>query len=91
MDSFFITLLEKKQLTEDVYELIYLSPTDVFCLPGQFLLCDTDSNQIRLRRSYSISDYQNRKIHFIIKKLSDGRGGSQAICEQDMGHSMQVW
>ena len=91
MDSFFIRLLEKKQLTKDVYELIYQTLSDISCLPGQFLLCDTDATQPKLRRSYSVSDYHDKKIHFIIKELSDGRGGSRAICQQNIGHSMQVW
>jgi hypothetical protein len=57
MRSFFVTLSEKKQLTHDVYELIYLCDEEVGNIPGQFLLCDTDIDHSGLRRSYSISDY----------------------------------
>ncbi len=91
MDSFFITLIEKKQLTHDVYELIYTSETKTAPLPGQFLLCDTDSTNSRLRRAYSINYYEWGNFHFIIKAIPDGKGGSKAICEQISGHTMQVW
>lgn len=91
MDSFFITLANKKQLTHDVYELIYDCDEEKIIIPGQFLLCDTDATNSRLRRSYSLADYAWEQIHFIIKALPDGKGGSKAICEQTLGHSMQVW
>lgn len=91
MVSFFIRLVEKIQLTHDVYELVYESEEIASPLPWQFLLCDTDSTNPKLRRSYSINDYKSGKIHFIIKKLPDGKGGSTAICEQALWHSMQVW
>ncbi len=58
MDSFFITLIKKKQLTHDVYELVYKSEEEIIPQPGQFLLCDTDDTNPKLRRSYSISDYE---------------------------------
>jgi len=55
MDSFFITLAGKKQLTHDVYELIYECEEDIQIAPGQFLLCDTDTTNPKLKRSYSVS------------------------------------
>ena len=91
MDSFFITLLQKKQLTHDIYELIYRCETEIIILPGQFLLCETDATNSKLRRSYSVSNYQKWNIHFIIKELTSGKGGSKAICHQKKGHTMQVW
>lgn len=91
MDSFFITLIEKKQLTHDVYELTYTSEIKTTPLPGQFLLCDTDSTNSRLRRSYSINHYEWGNFYFIIKAIPDGKGGSKAICKQIPGHKMQVW
>jgi len=91
MDSFFITLAGKKQLTHDVYELIYECEEDIQIAPGQFLLCDTDTTNPKLKRSYSVSYSAWRNIHFIIKALPDGQGGSKAICQQTIGHTMQVW
>ena len=57
MDSFFIRLTTKKQLTHDVYELIYACDEEKIIIPGHFLLCDTDATNTRLRRSYSVQDY----------------------------------
>jgi len=57
MNSFFITLLKKQHLTHDVYEMIYETEKDIVVLPGQFLLCETNPENFKLRRSYSISDY----------------------------------
>lgn len=50
-----IELIDKKILTHDVYELCYKSQTPLNILPGQFLLCDTDATNTKLRRSYSVS------------------------------------
>ncbi len=49
-----LTLVNKKRLTHDVYELEYTSEQNFAILPGQFLLCDT-SGDPKLRRSYSVS------------------------------------
>lgn len=91
MFSFFITLTHKTQLSHDVYELIYALDSAQHILPGQFLLCDTDIENPKLRRAYSVSDYRGDSVHFIIKKIPNGKGGSKAICEQEIGHTMQVW
>ncbi len=53
--SHIIELVDKKILTHDVYELRYTSQTPLNILPGQFLLCDTDEANTKLRRSYSVS------------------------------------
>lgn len=86
----FLTLQSKKQLTYDVYELEYSSTHKLEVLPGQFLLCDTGWDP-RLRRSYSISWAEWNRIFFIIKRLTDGKGGSVAICDQEIWHEMQIW
>ncbi len=91
MTSFFIHLVQKIHLAHDVYELIYTIQEPVNILPGQFLLCETDAHHPRLRRAYSVSYSDAKNIHFIIKKIPDGKGGSKAICDQEIGHSMQVW
>jgi len=88
--AIFLTLRNKKQLTHDVYELEYGSDVVLPILPGQFLLCDTAEDP-KLRRSYSVSWVETNSIFFIIKRLSDGKGGSVAICDQEVGHSMQIW
>ena len=85
----FLTLQGKKQLTHDVYELEYRSEA-FSILPGQFLLCDT-SGDPKLKRSYSVSWVAWKSVFFIIKRVSDGTGGSVAICDQPLGYKMQVW
>lgn len=86
----FLTLQNKKQLTHDVFELEYTCQDALPILPGQFLLCDTAWDP-KLRRSYSVSWADEKSVFFIIKRLSDGKGGSVAICDQEIGHEMQVW
>lgn len=91
MDPFYITLFSKRKLTHDVYELIYSCDNTAECKPGQFLMCETDENHPKLRRAYSVSDYSRGNFHFIIKEIANGGGGSQAICQQIIGHTMRVW
>jgi very-short-patch-repair endonuclease/NAD(P)H-flavin reductase len=88
--SIFLTLQHKKQLTHDVYELEYVSENILPILPGQFLLCDTAWDP-KLRRSYSVSWAEGNSVYFIIKRVPNGTGGSVAICDQEIGHRMQVW
>jgi NAD(P)H-flavin reductase len=91
MESFFITLVDKKQLTHDVFELVYTCDEEKSIVPGQFLVCETDTTNPRLRRSYSISNYSWWFFHCVIKQLLDGKWWSHAICSQKIGHHMQVW
>lgn len=91
MVPFSLTLLQKIQLTYNVYELIYSMETPLDILPGQFLLCETEKDTSHLLRAYSVSDVRDTHIHFIIKRLEDGKGGSKAICDQEIGHIMQAW
>lgn len=86
----FLTLQNKKQLTHDVYELEYVSKSATSIVAGQYLLCDT-SGDPKLRRSYSVSWAEWNSIFFIIKRVSEGTGGSVAICDQEIGHVMQIW
>jgi NAD(P)H-flavin reductase len=86
----FLTLQSKKQPTHDIYELEYTSETPLPLLPWQFLLCDTAWDP-KLRRSYSVSWAEWDRVFFIIKCLPEGKGGSMAICDQEIGHTMQVW
>lgn len=84
-----IILTQKMQLTHDVYELSYSSDFAYNIKPWQFLLCDTASDT-SLRRAYSVSSYENNQISFIVKKLEHGKWGSRALCDQKIGHAMQV-
>lgn len=44
-----------------------------------------------MRRSYSVSWAEENRVFFIIKRLPEGKGGSVAICDQEIGHKMQIW
>ena len=86
-----IRLISKKILTHDVWELCYSSEISLNIIPGQFLLCDTDPAHPKLRRSYSVSWVEDNMISFIVKRIPEGGGGSIALCDQQVGHIMQVW
>gem|GEM_PF-1430655 len=34
---------------------------------------------------------EGNSVYFIIKRVPNGTGGSVAICDQEIGHKMQVW
>lgn len=89
--SFSLQLVSKIPLTHDVYELTYAGQSVPVFLPGQFLLCDCDSTNPQLRRSYSVSWAEGNRVSFIVKRIPEGKGGSVALCDQPLGHSMIVW
>ena len=64
-----LTLLDKKQLTHDVYELIFLKPTECIVKPGQFLLF---SIAPKLQRAYSIAYQTETTLGYIIKRIEHG-------------------
>jgi benzoate/toluate 1,2-dioxygenase reductase component len=72
-----LILVSKKQLTHDVFELIFTGPIVPDFLPGQYITFLLPSG---IRRSYSIAFYESGKYTFIIKKVAGGRG-SVEICD----------
>lgn len=77
------TLTSKKQLTHDVYELIYSCP-DLLKkppLPGQYVLFQLAPG---LNRAYSLSSFYEDTFTLIIKRISEGRG-SPIICDAKVG------
>jgi ferredoxin-NADP reductase len=73
------TLLSKKELTHDVYELIYSCP-DLLKetpKPGQYVLFQLAPG---LGRSYSLSDFSGDTFTLVIKRIPDGKG-SPIICD----------
>ena len=91
MNSYQLKLIQKKTLTHDVYELVYTCSEPFVIIPWQFLLCDCDANNPKFKRSYSVSWIEWNDIFFIIKRLHEGSWGSKAICDQEIGHQMDVW
>lgn len=77
------SLTSKKQLTHDVFELIYSCPE----LPkeppksGQYVMFQLAPG---LNRAYSLSSYTDDTFTLIIKRIPDGRG-SPIICDAEIG------
>lgn len=81
------TLIEKKYLTSDVFELIYESKDDFEILPGQFITFLLPKTWFG--RAYSVLGKQGKSISFIIKRLENGRWWSKEICDYDLGITLK--
>lgn len=84
-------LLAKKQLTHDVYELIYSYgtqdnklPSDQQIIPGQYVMFQLAPG---LNRAYSIASFTEENFTLIIKRIEWGRG-SPMICDAPVGSSL---
>lgn len=79
---------EKKQLTQDVFELAFENQGELLNVtPGQFALFSLPSG---LKRSYSIAHQKGDTFLFIIKRLENGGGGSKEICDLELGAIVNV-
>ncbi|MDD2907413.1 MAG: FAD-dependent oxidoreductase [Candidatus Gracilibacteria bacterium] len=81
-------LINKKNLTPNVYELDFESDNDFSFKPGQFITFLIPVGG----RAYSILEENGKNIKLIIKKreLSEGgRGGSKYLCELEIGTSIR--
>lgn len=76
------TLIEKKYLTSDVFELVYEAEKDFEILPGQFITFLLPKTGFG--RAYSVLDTIGKKVYFIIKRLENGRGWSKEICDYEI-------
>lgn len=77
------TLISKKQLTHDVYELIY-SCSDLardIPKPWQYVMFQLSPG---LNRSYSIAAFTMGTFTLVIKRVAAGKGSS-IICDAEMG------
>lgn len=81
------TLICKRQLTHDVYELVFQGSDQLTCIPGQYLLFVLPSG---LRRSYSIAHQRDGKYTFIIKSLAQEGSGSREVCALTEGQEIQA-
>ncbi|MCD5385333.1 FAD-dependent oxidoreductase [Candidatus Gracilibacteria bacterium] len=83
------TLINKKNLTHNVYELVFKLEKEINMLPGQFITFLIDGLG---GRAYSILKIKSDKIILIIKKREisqGGRGGSKLICELKIGDKLK--
>lgn len=77
------TLVDKKELTHDVYELIYNCPDIIKnpIKPGQYVMFQLAPG---LNRSYSFASFSGDTFTLIIKRIPDGKG-SPTICDAKVG------
>ena len=78
-------LLEKKQLTHDVFELHFFSSTATKPAPGQYIIFVLSSG---LRRAYSVSYHSGDIFTFIIKRKPFEGAGSREICDLEIGSEL---
>lgn len=76
-------LISKKELTHDVYELIYTCPdfSEESPKSGQYVMFQLAP---WLNRAYSFSDFSRDSFTLIIKRIPEGKG-SPIICDADVG------
>lgn len=58
-------LFKKRQLTHDVFELVFTSDTAAAPKPGQYILFHLPSG---LKRAYSIAYHQGDMFTFVVKR-----------------------
>ncbi len=77
------TLISKRSLTHDVYELIYSCPdlTREPPKPGQYAMFQLAPG---LNRSYSIASFTTDTFTLVIKRIEDGKW-SPMICDAEIG------
>ena len=78
-------LIEKTQLTHDVYELKFKTPEMISIEPGQYTLFSLPIS--KLRRAYSIGYSNGRIFTYIIKKVENGVGSTE-ICSLKIGDTL---
>lgn len=77
------TLVSKKKLTHDVYELVYSCSEfqEKTMIPGQYVLFHLLP---WLNRAYSIASYRDQNFTLIVKRIPDGKW-SPIICDAPIG------
>ncbi|NDK07745.1 hypothetical protein EOM39_00695 [Candidatus Gracilibacteria bacterium] len=76
------TLVEKKKLTYDLFEMIFETEDSFSFIHGQFITFVLPGIG---GRAYSILETNGKYIKLIIKRLENGRGGSKFICDCNLG------
>lgn len=83
-------LLEKKKLTNDVYEMIFSDWNKTTNLPGQFMTFMLPKT--KFWRAYSICETSWNKYIFIIKRVENGRWWSIEITDLEIWEELRaVW
>lgn len=64
------TLVSKRKLTYDVFELIFSAPISGEVKAGEYVIFSLPSEPgISLKRAYSISYYEDGKFSFVIRRV----------------------
>lgn len=80
--SLSFTLQSKRALTEDVFELVFVSASPVNKpQAGQFISFTLSPD---IRRAYSLAYARENELTFIIKRLPEGKG-SPILCDMPIG------
>ena len=77
-------LIQKNNLTADVYELVFKTQEPVQVEPGQYVLFLLP--KLKLRRAYSIG-YTNGQNFTFIKQI-EGGAGSTEVCSTEIGEEI---
>jgi ferredoxin-NADP reductase len=83
LKTYFI-LRSKKQLTHDVFELIYDCPEMTGAhmpKPGQYVMFQLAPG---LNRAYSFASFSDQVFTLIVKRVANGKG-SPIICDASVG------
>lgn len=75
------TLIKKEKLTPDVFKLVFNSNWIKKITPWEFITFLLPKTWFG--RAYSIFDFENWNIYFIIKRLENGRWWSKELCDYD--------
>lgn len=77
------TLISKRVLTHDVYELVYSCPDLMKDIPkpGQYVMFQLAPG---LNRSYSLASFTKDSFTLVIKRVKEGKGSS-IICDAPIG------
>lgn len=77
------TLINKRELTHDVYELVYSCPdlSRESPISGQYVMFQLAPG---LNRSYSFASFTANTFTLLIKRIPDGKG-SPMICDAEVG------
>lgn len=93
------TLLNKKNLTPDVFEMVFEIDKEIDLIPGQFITFLLPKTGFW--RAYSVLDKKQNKLFFIVKRLENWRGWSREVCDLEIwwvfrwvgptGHFIDSW
>lgn len=81
-------LIEKNNLTNDVFELKFKADDFEQSQAWQFVTFTLKIWEKKLKRAYSIAYQEDDILTFIIKRLEEWKGWSKAICDIEIGEKI---